>query len=66
VIWTTYVFLVDVVGGACGALSCRMRALWKFLFNYQGHVGEWAGLMVIWSSGLGLHGFSSETSLPDL
>ena len=30
------------------------------------HVGGWAGLMAMWRSGLGLPGFCSETSLPDL
>ena len=31
-IWCTALVLLDVVGSGCGALRCRMRALWRFLF----------------------------------
>ena len=33
-IWCIVLALLDVVGSSCGALSCRMWALWRFLFNY--------------------------------
>ena len=32
-IWCIVLVLLDVDGSGCGALSCRMRALWRFLFN---------------------------------
>jgi len=32
-IWCTALVLLDVVGSGCGALRCRMRALWRFLFE---------------------------------
>ena len=28
-----YLVLLDVVGSGCGALRCRVRALWRLLFN---------------------------------
>ena len=31
--WCTALVLLDVVGSGCGALRCRMRAVWMFLFN---------------------------------
>jgi len=31
-IWCTALVLLDVVGSGCGALRCRMWALWRFLF----------------------------------
>ena len=31
-IWCVVLVLLDVVGSGCGALCCRMRALWRFLF----------------------------------
>jgi len=62
----TYLVLLDVVGRGCGALPCRVRALCRLLFDWQGHVGGWEVLMAIWSGRLGSPGFCSETSLPDL
>ena len=32
-IWCVVLVLLDVVGSGCGALSCRMWSLWRFLFN---------------------------------
>ena len=29
----TYLVLLDVVGSGCGALRCRVRALWRLLFD---------------------------------
>ena len=32
-IWCVVLVLLDVVGSGCGALCCRMRALWRLLFD---------------------------------
>ena len=37
-IWCVVLVLLDVVGSGCGALSCRMWALWRFLFNGRVHL----------------------------
>ena len=34
-IWWVVLVLLDVVGSGCGALLCRMWALWRFLFNQK-------------------------------
>jgi len=33
-IWCVVLVLLDVVGSGCGALSCRMWSLWRFLFTF--------------------------------
>ena len=33
--WCAELVLLDVVGSGCGALRCRVRALWRLLFNVQ-------------------------------
>jgi len=32
-IWCIALVLLDVVGSGCGALRCRVRALWRLLFD---------------------------------
>jgi len=39
-IWCIVPVLLDVVGSGCGALSCRMWALIRFLFNNYAHLQE--------------------------
>jgi len=44
--WCAALVLLGVVGSGCGALRCRVRALWRLLFNaaphnrYQPHPAE--------------------------
>jgi len=38
-IWCTVLVLLDVVGSGCGALHCRMQALWRLLFDlHSAHI----------------------------
>jgi len=32
--WCAALVLLDVVGSGCGALCCRLRALWRLLFDF--------------------------------
>ena len=41
--WCAALVLLDVVGSGCGALCCRVRALWRLLFNSKANPGPQVG-----------------------
>ena len=54
----------DGCGCGCVELGCKLCALWRLLFDLQGHVGGWERFMAICSSGLGSPGCCSEMRFP--